>query len=88
MSKYIPPTITEEVYTFSDLVMIGKKWRGCTRTTWNVICQTCNDRLLVQRIGPKHWVARCHKCKVEYTITPSEYYILKHADFKKIMGDL
>lgn len=88
MSKYTPPTIEDTVYTFSDLVMIARTWKGATRTTWFVKCQTCQDRLLVQRYGPKHWVARCHHCKVEYTITPAEYYILKHADFTRIMGDL
>jgi len=88
MAKYLPPTITEEVYTFGDLVMVAKQWKGARRTTWIIVCQTCNDRLLVQRVAPKHWVARCCKCKVEYTITPAEYYILKQADFHRIMGDL
>lgn len=88
MSKYTPPTITEEVYQFSDLVMVARKWKGATRTTWLVQCQTCDDKLLVQRFREKQWVARCHKCKVEYTITPVEYYIMKPADFRRIMGDL
>ena len=88
MSLYKPPTITEEVYRFSDLVLVARRWKGARRPTWLVCCQTCEDRLLVQRVSTKQWVARCHKCKVEYVITPAEYYIMKYVDFSRIMGAL
>jgi len=88
MAKYIPPIIRDNTYRFGELVLVARTWQGATRTTWFVVCQDCGDKLLVNREKPKQWVARCHHCKTEYTITPVEYYLMKPQDFRKIMGDL
>lgn len=88
MAKHVLERVSTETYTFGDLVLISNRYRGVYRTTWYVVCQQCEQRLLVTRVSQKHWIARCHNCKLEYAIAPAEYYIMKPADFRRIMGEI
>jgi len=79
-----------EIYTynFSDVVMICHRPHYRDYTVWYVVCQVCGEKRRVKKIGKKQWVAQCSDCRVEYTITPSEFYLCRKIDFSKVIGDI
>lgn len=78
----------EFVYTFGELVLIGHRPYGRTSTTWYLQCQECHGKHQFKKTGSKVWHTSCWFSGVEWTITPSEYYVQKPLDFSKIIGDV
>lgn len=79
--------INDTRYNISDLVIIARQWKGCYRATWFLECQACGEKHIFQRHGNATWTTACPTSKYEWTITPSEYYLLKPADFTRIMDE-
>lgn len=82
-----PIQIDETRYHISDLVIIARQWKGCFRATWMLECPSCGEKHYFHRHGKATWVTECPTSRYEWTITPSEYYLLKPADFSRILGD-
>ena len=80
--------VEEFIYQFVDIVLVGHRPHGRFTTTWYVQCEECGERHQFHQTGKKQWHTSCAKSKVEWTITPAEYYICKPADFSKILGGI
>ena len=78
----------EFIYTFGDLVFTGRRPRNRSRTTWYLRCTECGKRHMFGHTGTKIWHTSCQESGVEWTITPAEYYILRPADFSKVLSDI
>jgi hypothetical protein len=79
-------TVEQYTWKFSDLIIVCRKPKSREYTIWYVVCQNCGTYIRVKRYGSKIWVAKCQKCKAEYTITPADYYVRKPVNFSRIIG--
>lgn len=75
-------------YNFVDIILTGHRRRGGRSITWYVECEFCGSKHQFKKTGSKVWHTSCGASRIEWTITPAEYYILKPCDFSKILGDL
>jgi len=74
-------------YRFSDIVVIGARAPGRTKTTWYIECDYCKGQHMFRQSGTKIWHTSCGLFDIEWTITPAEYYVKKPADFTQILGE-
>lgn len=73
-------------YQFSELVFVAYRPKNRIVTTWYLQCPECQREHMFRKIGSKYWVATCEQYRVEYTVTPADYYVKRPADFSLVMG--
>lgn len=78
--------VDEYLYTFGELNIIAKRPNNRITSSWFMKCPDCGKEIRFYLRQPKMWVSNCVSCKLEFTITPSEYYTKRNIDFSKIIG--
>lgn len=80
--------IEEFTHNIAGIVLVARRWTGCTRATWYLQCKMCGNRHVFKKLGSALWHTSCEDYKIEWTITPKEYHETKVADFTRILGDV
>lgn len=75
----------QHVYTFGELNILAKRPEKRALFSWFMKCTDCHQEIRFIHRHKKMWIAKCNSCKLEFTITPSEYYTRRNIDFSQIL---
>jgi len=79
--------VEQEIFNFSDIVLVSHRVWGKKERTWSIHCPDCGSDHMFRKTGGKVWHTSCWKTGTEWTITPSEYFVQRSLDLKSIFGE-
>lgn len=70
-------TTLKGTLTFGDLVLVSHRMERSGSTQWYILCPECKEKHRLIPWGLKVWHTSCETSRVEWTITPAEYFVQK-----------
>jgi len=80
--------VEQEIFDFSELVLVAHRPHGRGETTWYVNCPECHSQHMFRKTGSKIWHTSCWKTGVEWTVTPAEYYVQRPLDLTSVLREV